>query len=166
MFTGELEASDLSFHTLPYTSHVIFLLFVVLVAVILLNLLNGLAVSDTGEIRKDAETLSLAARANLIDRIESFVNTLPIFMKSGLEIKKGIFVINPNSGNRIGSAAVRSLLRIIREKSKTREKDETTALHIEWRMIIDKLNALELRQENLEKTLNSQFGESRKFLGK
>jgi hypothetical protein len=38
-------------------------------AIVLLNLLNGLAASDTGEIRRDAETLSLAARAKLISRI-------------------------------------------------------------------------------------------------
>jgi ankyrin repeat protein len=54
MFTSEYDASSLSFDTLPYTSHVIFLLFVVLVAIVLLNLLNGLAVNDTGLIRKDA----------------------------------------------------------------------------------------------------------------
>jgi hypothetical protein len=52
MFTGEFDASSLSFDTLPYTSHVIFLVFVFLVAIVLLNMLNGLAINDTGEIRK------------------------------------------------------------------------------------------------------------------
>jgi ankyrin repeat protein len=74
MFTGEFDTSSLSFDTLPFTSHVIFLLFVVLVAIVLLNLLNGLAVSDTGEITKRAKTLSLAAKANLISKIEEIVN--------------------------------------------------------------------------------------------
>ena len=110
MFAGEFDVSTLSFDTLPYTSHLIFLLFVVLVSIILLNLLNGLAVSDTKEIRKDAETLSLAARAKLISRIERLVNALPRFMKPAVEIKKEIFVIYPNRKNRIGSAAVRTLL--------------------------------------------------------
>ena len=109
MFTGEFEASDLSFHTFPFTSHVIFLLFVVLVAIVLLNLLNGLAVNDTGEIRKDAERLSLAARAKLISRIEGLVNALPKRMKLSVELKEEMFVIYPNRRNRIGSAAVRSL---------------------------------------------------------
>jgi hypothetical protein len=81
MFSGELEASDLSFHTFPYTSHVIFLSFVVLVAIILLNLLNGLAVNDTGEIRKVAETLSLQSRVRLMSRIEGLVNALPQRLK-------------------------------------------------------------------------------------
>ena len=59
MFTGEIEASDLPFDALPGTSHVICLLFVFFVATVLLNLLNGLAVGDTREVREDAETLSL-----------------------------------------------------------------------------------------------------------
>jgi len=53
---------SLSFDTLPYTSQVIFLLFVFLVTIILLNLLNGLTVKNTDGIRKNAEMLSLVAR--------------------------------------------------------------------------------------------------------
>ena len=70
MLTGDFDASSLSFEILPYTSHVIFLLFVFLMAIILVNLLNGLAVSDTHVIRKNAEKLSLVARARLISVIE------------------------------------------------------------------------------------------------
>jgi hypothetical protein len=164
MFAGEFDASYLSFDTLPYTSHVIFLLFVVLVSIILLNLLNGLAVSDTEVIRRDAEILSLAARAKLISRTEKFVNAFPRLMKPAIEIKEEFFVIYPNRKNRIGFAAVRALLQIIREKSKTHDKDESTALQNEWHMITDKLNALELRQEKLEKVLHSNFYESRQIL--
>jgi len=154
MFTGEFDTSSLSFDTLPYTSHVIFLLFVVLVAIVLLNLLNGLAVNDTEVIRKDAETLSLAARAKLVSRIETFVNALPKFMKSAVEIKEEMFVIHPNVRNKIGSAAVRSLLRIISEKTKLHEKDKSTAFQKEWRVFTDKLSALELQQEKLFSTLD------------
>ena len=76
MFAGEFDASSLTFETLPYTSHVIFLLFVFLMAIILLNLLNGLAVSDTHAIRRNAETQSLVARVRLILKIESSVRAL------------------------------------------------------------------------------------------
>jgi len=116
MFTGEFEASSLPFDTLPYTSHVIFLLFVVLVAIVLLNLLNGLAVNDTGVIRKDVERLSLAARAKLISGIEELVNALPKCMKPSVELNEEMFVIYPNRRNRIGSDAVRSLINIISKK--------------------------------------------------
>jgi hypothetical protein len=66
VLSGEFEASSLTLDTLPYKSHVTFLLFVFLVAIILLKLLNGLAVSDTDAIRKKAESLSLVSRPRLI----------------------------------------------------------------------------------------------------
>jgi hypothetical protein len=166
MFTGEFEASDLSFGTVPYTSHVIFLLFVILVAIVLLNLLNGLAVSDTGEIRKDAETLSLVARARFISRIEAIVkfisrnnamvNALPKCVKPAVE-PKAVFKIRPTVRNKIGSAAVRSLVRIISEKTKPSEKDKPTEFPKEWRFFTEKLSELELRQKKLEKKLYSKL---------
>jgi hypothetical protein len=131
MFTGEFDASNLPFDTLPYISYVIFLLFVFLVAIILLNLLNGLAVNDTGEIRKDAEKLSLAARAKLVTRIESLVNSLPKYIKKCLEIEEEMIVIYPNRRNRMGSTAVLSLIDIIRNKKKLDEKDKSTGIQEE-----------------------------------
>ena len=122
MFTGEFDISDLSFDTLPYTGHAIFLLFVVLMAIILLNLLNGLAVYDTELIRKDAKILSLVASANLISRIEALVNALPKFMKASLELKEEMFDIYPNRRNRIASAAVRFLINIISKKRNNMRK--------------------------------------------
>jgi ankyrin repeat protein len=164
MFTGEFEASSLSFDTFSFTSHVIFLIFVVLVAIVVLNSLNGLAVSDTGEIRKDAETLSLAARAKLISRIETFVKPLPKFMKPDTELKEEMFVIHPKVRNGIESAAIRSLLRIISEKTKPREEDKSTAFQTEWCMFTEKFSALELRLENLEKNLDFKWNELRQIL--
>jgi hypothetical protein len=157
MFTGEFDASDLPFDTLPYTSHVIFLLFVVLVAIVLLNLLNGLAVNDTGEIRKDAETLSLAARAKLISRIESLVNSLPKYMKSSVEMKEELIVIYPNRRNRIGSAALRSLLDIISKKKEHDEIDKSTGIQEEWRMFQEKFSELQILHEKLQKKLYSML---------
>lgn len=73
MLNGEYEASDMEFDLLPVTSHVILVLFILLIGVILLNLLSGLAVSDTQAIKNDAETLSLIARVRLISNIENLV---------------------------------------------------------------------------------------------
>jgi hypothetical protein len=154
MFAGEFDASDLSFDTLPYTSHVIYLLFVVLVAIILLNLLNGLAVNDTREIRKDAERLSLAARAKLISRIERLVNALPKCMKTSVELKEEMYVIYPNRRNRIGSAAVRSLINIIRKKREPNEEDKSTGIQEEWSMFKEKLSEVQILQEKLQKKLD------------
>lgn len=73
MMNGEYEASDMEFDLLPVTSHVILVIFILLIGVILLNLLSGLAVSDTQAIKNDAETLSLIARVRLISNIENLV---------------------------------------------------------------------------------------------
>jgi len=70
MFAGEFEASDIPFEAAPYTSHVVFTIFVFLISIVLLNLLNGLAVSDAQAIRSDAEILSLNARVKLISYME------------------------------------------------------------------------------------------------
>jgi hypothetical protein len=136
---------------------VIFLLFVVLVAIVLLNLLNGLAVNDTGIIRKDAERLSLAARAKLISRIEGLVNALPKCMKPSVELKEEMFVIYPNRRNRIGSAEVRSLINVIRKKKESNEKDKLSTFQEEWSLFTKKLSELQILQEKLQKKIDSLF---------
>ncbi|XP_069692163.1 transient receptor potential cation channel protein painless-like [Periplaneta americana] len=74
MLNGEYEASDMKMERLPITSHVILVVFILLIGVVLLNLLSGLAVSDTQAIKNDAETLSLIARVRLISSIENLVS--------------------------------------------------------------------------------------------
>jgi hypothetical protein len=142
MFTGEFEASSLSFDTLPYTSHAIFILFVLLVPIILLNLLNGLAVSDTDGIRKTAETLTLLARARLILKFDTgklvFLKWLRYDATGGEEMPP----LYPNRPNSIGSTQSRSVLEIISKKRQANKKCE------------DKWSALELRQEKLERKLD------------
>ncbi|KAJ4446955.1 hypothetical protein ANN_13657 [Periplaneta americana] len=73
MFTGEFEAKELPFSETPGTSHFVYFLFVFLIALALLNLLNGLAVSDTQAIKDNAETLSLVVRAKLVLHTETMV---------------------------------------------------------------------------------------------
>ncbi|XP_069696508.1 transient receptor potential channel pyrexia-like [Periplaneta americana] len=73
MFTGEFEAKHLPFSETPVTSHFVYFLFVFLIALALLNLLNGLAVSDTQAIKDDAETLSLVVRTKLVFHTETML---------------------------------------------------------------------------------------------
>lgn len=68
MFAGEIDSCNLSFDTVTYTSQVMFL-FVCLVAIILLNLFNGLAVRDTEQIRKNAEMPSIEERLKFVLKI-------------------------------------------------------------------------------------------------
>jgi hypothetical protein len=74
MFSGNLETNELSFDFTPLTSHLIFLFFELLVALMLLNLLNYLAVTDTRSIIDDAEIVSLVDRAKLVFQIENVVS--------------------------------------------------------------------------------------------
>ncbi|KAG5893578.1 hypothetical protein JTB14_028345 [Gonioctena quinquepunctata] len=87
MLTGEFDASDINFHTFPIISKLIFVLFIFMIAIILLNLLNGLAVSDTQMIKNDAELLGHISRAQHIMYVESMLlgNILPITLLNKLE---------------------------------------------------------------------------------
>jgi hypothetical protein len=157
MFTGELEASNLTFEMLPFTSHVMFLLFVFLVAIVLLNLLNGLVVNDTEVIRKDAETLSIVARVRLISKIETLLHKLPTFMKREKLADKEL-VIYPNRPHSIEPATVQSALRIISKKRKSSDVQNV------WSDLADKLSAFHLRQGDLEKKFEAKFEETWQIL--
>ncbi|XP_037946081.1 transient receptor potential cation channel protein painless-like [Teleopsis dalmanni] len=68
MLTGEFDAGDINFDTLY--SYLVFLLFVVFMSIVLFNLLNGLAVSDTQAIKAQAELNGSICRTNLLTRYE------------------------------------------------------------------------------------------------
>ena len=57
MMSGELEFGDLPFDEHPVTSRLIFLAFLFLITIVLLNLLNGMAVSDTQAIQSKVRTV-------------------------------------------------------------------------------------------------------------
>lgn len=70
MLTGEFDASDIPFDLHPTLGRFIFVLFVFLIAIVLFNLLNGLAVSDTADILGKAELVGLVSRTELISYVE------------------------------------------------------------------------------------------------
>jgi len=74
MFVGELEFSDIPINlesSLAPVHYLFFLSFVFLIVVVLMNLLNGLAVSDTGAIQERAEIYSYLSRVETISYLES-----------------------------------------------------------------------------------------------
>ena len=70
MMSGELEFGDLPFDAHPFTSRLIFIAFLFLITIVLLNLLNGMAVSDTQAIQSKAETIGYVSRVELISYME------------------------------------------------------------------------------------------------
>eukprot|EP00090_Calanus_glacialis_P031314 TRINITY_DN5156_c0_g1_i2.p1 TRINITY_DN5156_c0_g1~~TRINITY_DN5156_c0_g1_i2.p1 ORF type:complete len:1017 (+),score=254.13 TRINITY_DN5156_c0_g1_i2:291-3341(+) len=76
MFVGELEFSDIPINLdsdLAPVAYAFFLSFVFLIVVVLMNLLNGLAVSDTGLIREKAEIFSYRSQVETISTFESML---------------------------------------------------------------------------------------------
>jgi len=81
MFIGELEFSDIPFNS-PF-SYIFFLTFVFLIVVVLMNLLNGLAVSDTGLIRNEAEIHAHVSRVEVIAQLEATLLGDPSLLLTG-----------------------------------------------------------------------------------
>ena len=76
MFVGELEFSDIPIDPdskLSWLAFSFLVTFVFLIVVILMNLLNGLAVSDTGLIMEQAEIVSYISRVETISHLESIL---------------------------------------------------------------------------------------------
>lgn len=71
MMTGEFDAGSIELGT-P-SNYGIFLLFVIFISIVLFNLLNGLAVSDTQQIKDEAELVGLIGRAELLARFERII---------------------------------------------------------------------------------------------
>jgi len=72
MFVGELEFGELPIKgRLAPLAFLFLLAFVFLIVVVLMNLLNGLAVSDTGIIQEKAEIVSYVSRVDTISYTES-----------------------------------------------------------------------------------------------
>ncbi|XP_044317099.1 transient receptor potential cation channel protein painless-like isoform X2 [Drosophila rhopaloa] len=68
MLTGEFDAGDIKFTS--FYTYLIFLLFVFFMAIVLFNLLNGLAVSDTQVIKAQAELNGAICRTQVLSRYE------------------------------------------------------------------------------------------------
>ena len=76
MLAGELEFSDIPINLdskLAPLAYIFFLSFVFLIVIVLFNLLNGLAVSDTGIIRDKAEIFSYRTQVETISTFESML---------------------------------------------------------------------------------------------
>jgi len=78
MLTGEFDVNDIPFTSYPVWSHFVFVMFVFLIAIVLFNLLNGLAVSDTAEILCKAELVGLISRIHLVSYMEDIAIGEPL----------------------------------------------------------------------------------------
>ena len=71
MMTGEFDYGALPINEYPVAGSLLFLLFLFFITIVLLNLLVGLAVADTQEIRKQAEIITQLSQLKLISYMEA-----------------------------------------------------------------------------------------------
>lgn len=95
MLTGEFDAGSIPFVAHPGVSHLLFVVFVFLIAIVLFNLLNGLAVSDTQAIREDAELLGYVSQVKLVSYIETMALGDPTPFKQVIAKLKNICCYMP-----------------------------------------------------------------------
>ncbi|XP_058456519.1 transient receptor potential cation channel protein painless-like [Malaya genurostris] len=74
MLTGEFEAANIKFQ-INGVSYVIFLLYLFFVAIVIFNLMNGLAVSDTAAIKAEAELIGLSQKVDVISKYENAIKS-------------------------------------------------------------------------------------------
>jgi ankyrin repeat protein len=78
MLMGEFDISSVPFDLVPGLSYVIFICFVFLVPLVMVNLLNGLAVSDTQAIKNDAQLVSIESMIETIFYFETMLLGDPV----------------------------------------------------------------------------------------
>lgn len=112
MLTGEFDASDMKLNSSAIC--IIFTLFVFLVTIVLFNLLNALAVSDTQAIKAKGETIDLIQRIQVLDSYEKIIFNRNSRMQSRVgpwlrgfislfpgTIPNGRIIIRPSRANEI-----------------------------------------------------------------
>jgi transient receptor potential cation channel subfamily A member 1 len=111
MMSGEYEAGEINFDHVPLASHIIFIAFLFLISIVMVNLLNGLAVSDTQEIRNMAEHKFYNTQINFFSDVESVCSMVyklmgvtllkrSLILNNCQATKKNILTVKLNDGNR------------------------------------------------------------------
>lgn len=112
MLTGEFDATDMKLDSGPIC--IIFTIFVFLVTIVLFNLLNALAVSDTQAIKAKGEIIDLIQRIQVLDSYEKIIFNRNSRIKSRvgpslrsfislfpMTIPNGKIIIRPSRNNEI-----------------------------------------------------------------
>lgn len=73
MSTGEFDVASINFKTNAF-SYFVFITFLFIVSIVLLNLLNGLAVNDTAAIKSEAELTNFIRRSQVLARYEGVLS--------------------------------------------------------------------------------------------
>jgi hypothetical protein len=111
MFSGELEASNLNLGNNDAFYSIIFIMFVFLISIVLLNLINGLSVSDVFQIKAEGHLVDLCQKIHVLNKYEKIImgrDTSLNFLKSIISIfpefvKDNKIIIDSNGEVEIGT---------------------------------------------------------------
>ncbi|XP_033216813.1 transient receptor potential cation channel protein painless-like isoform X2 [Belonocnema kinseyi] len=82
MLVGEFDASDMPFEMDPILGRIIFLAFILVIAIVLFNMLTGIAVSDTQNMQSNSEIVTLVARTKNIFHFEEIAVSFSVFLEN------------------------------------------------------------------------------------
>lgn len=114
MFSGELEASSLDLKNNDAFYSIIFLLFVFLITIVLLNLINGLSVSDVFQIKAEGHLVDLCQKIHVLNKYELIIMSRSNsfrFLKSIVSIfpefvSNGRIEVDSNNKTRLNSTSL------------------------------------------------------------
>lgn len=86
MISGEFETSGFQFQNSSFSSCIVFLLFVFMISLILMNLLTGVAVADTETIQNESEVVGHTATIRFIRFFEMILQ--PSFVPKMMDVRK------------------------------------------------------------------------------
>lgn len=152
MMTGEYETSEFKFHKSEVSSYIIFLLFVFMISLILMNLLTGVAVTDTETIQNEAEIVGHISTIRFIRFIEVVLQ--PAFYPQALtKIKLNVnncFIFPHLSDNKL------SFYPNMRGKVKCEKKSTLRCLRLSKRIRKNAMNIIIKREMKYNKLLENE----------
>lgn len=113
MLTSEFDASDIPFDSYALTSHLLFVVFIFLVTIVLVNLLIGLASSATKQVEDNAFLYKCKAQVKIISHFENtyffnnkfirrVISNLPFFRRKNSHSTNNTEIhIFPNKNNKM-----------------------------------------------------------------
>lgn len=177
MMTGEFDSSSINFNKFPYISHAVFIMFLFIIAIVLYNLINGLAVSDIQQIESDALLHDYVTRIHQINYVEKMLFSNSFFIRKTTflrrltnkidDYKEHRYETDLNTKNGIlrywntfylGEEIINRTRRIWEKQKQAKNKAEQKKMAVELKRMNSKLDSV-IKQLNLmQATLNNSTG--------
>lgn len=142
MVSGELESSKLQFSSNRIISRLLFISFIFLIPIVLINLLNGIAVNDIRKIKKDAEIIAIVSRAKLIHFFETMSlrnkyseNDRNYFKRHMYLVNNLMFGQNLTLFSDVLNESNKPIIKIFPNKKNYIEFESSVRLHKKWRIL-------------------------------